>query len=966
SLVRARPLRPGPVVGSSTTDFLFRWQDLNLDGIGGNNDFFDFTIRATTGTSVDVNFNGQGLAVIGNGSGSLDPGDVLTFEIINIQLSPSTIGSVTFDGFTGAGFFASASAGDGNSTTATASGDVNGNNVVVNLSGTGYTFDTTPIDFGSPAASVVFDNAVKTPGTATPTPFARHFDLQFSYSGSSGSGLPPHGITLDPENEDLDSNGLADLWEALYGAHGVDADADSDGDGLSNRKESGFGTDPFDPNSTVDFAISKMNDTTATVEWSFLSSRPGQLQSTTDLGATDPWGPHAGAPYIDGGMRKLNVDTTGSDTFFRLMPMSEDLDSDGIADHLEPALGFTSNPGDADSAFQSQSYDTTGNGIPDTTISGDLAAYNEIYRVPEAGTALTRAQAARLLLQTSFGPSDMALVDYVASIGPEAWIDEQIAVTPTHHQDYIEAIKADFDAPPADNWTDPALSGYYINGGGGGNPFVSGTNYDTAWLRASMAGNDQLRQRVAFALSQILVASRRGMLFHQVRTTANYYDMFVDQAFGNFEDLLLDVSLHPFMGHWLSHIGNQKADIPNGIYPDENYAREIMQLFSIGLWELYPDGTRVLDGNGEPIETYDTTDITNVAEVFTGVNFNETNFGQWGWRDDGDSANQYMITPMKLFGSHHDFTAKNIPNGIQMSGGQPVLDIDGNPMRVYHQIPARSQSDANALQDVEDCVNVLVNHPNCGPFICRQLIQFLVSSNPSPAYVERVANVFKDNGSGVTGDLEAVVKAILLDDEARNPQQHLETPYFGHLREPVIRMVHLGRMLEIDDHDDLIWWFFEDYFANIALQEPMYSPSVFNFYRPDYSLFGQLSDNNLDSPAFGIVNSYTAISFPNYLWRMCEIGLRFYSGNPIWYDGKDFPPDLSNLEAIAGSIPDLLDHLSILYCGGTLGAESRATITAALQSVESDGSISAANKNLEKARLGAYLVLMSPEGTCTK
>ena len=787
-------------------------------------------------------------------------------------------------------------------------------------------------------------------------------------SSAPPSGLPPHGITLKPTAQDLDGNGLPDVWEALYGAKGVSPIADSDGDGVTNQNEGFAGTDPFDPQDALKSSIKSTGTSEAEVAWTALSQRKGQLESSTDLGISTGWLPHPGSPSLAAGEWKLTVPTPAPTRFFRVRAAEDDSDTDGVPDWIESVLGFSTSG--ANSASQPISYDTNNDQIPDTTLTGDLAAFNEIYRQSEVGKSLTRAQAARLLIQTTFGPSDMSQVQYVASIGAEAWIDEQIAAPPTLHQTYIESIKADFAAEPANAWTDPALSGYYINGGAP--PFVSGLNYNTAWIRATMAGEDQLRQRVAFALSQILVASRRGELFHQVRATANYYDMFVSQAFGNFGDLLLDVSMHPFMGHWLSHIGNQKAadtsDPPDGVadlFPDENYAREIMQLFSIGLWELYPNGTRILDGNGEPIETYNTTDITNVAKVFTGIDFNANSFGN-GWKDDGDSTSKYMTTAMKAYSSHHDFTIKNIPIGIQMSGGLPVLDAMGKPTRLYHTIPARSASNENAQLDVEDCVNALVNHPNTAPFVSRQLIQFLVSSNPSPEYIARVSAVFTNNGSGVTGDLQAVVKAILLDDEARNPLEHLKTPYFGHLREPLIRLVHLGRMLELDDHDELLFWSFSDYFANLSLQEPMYSPSVFNYYRPDYSLFGNLSDNNLDSPAFGIVNSYTAISFPNYLWRMCEIGLKHHSNSNSWYDGKDFPPDLSNLAAIAGDIPNLLDHLSILYCGGTLSAQSRATITTALQNVETNGSISAANKNTEKARLAAYLVLMSPEGACTK
>lgn len=753
----------------------------------------------------------------------------------------------------------------------------------------------------------------------------------------------PHGITTDPENADLDGSGLPDFWEGLYGAHGIAPEADSDGDGFNNLEESEFGTDPFDPYSLIRIGMSLKDADTATVAWTDLHDRPGSLESSDNLGDPDAWQPQDGTSYLEAGSRKLDIATETIDRrFYRIRSASSDDDNDGVADWMEALIGFSDTP---DSVYQAQSYDTDGDGNPDVSVPGDLAAYNEIYRVPEEGETLTRAQAARLLIQTTFGPGDMGLVDYVASIGPEAWIDEQIAQPASLHQPYIDAIKVDLQAAPQFEWTDPSLSGYQINGGGGQDPYVGGPNYKTTWMRASLSGPDQLRQRVAWALSQILVASRAGAgLPNQPRATAHYYDNFVTHAFGNFEEILLNVSMHPYMGTYLSHIGNQKADPENGRFPDENYAREIMQLFSIGLWELNQDGTRKLDSQGEPIATYDNNDITNVAEVFTGVNFPSNSFGG-GWRDDGDSTNQWMLKPMKIFASHHDWTEKNIPIGVDESGN-----------RLYHTIPANPSGDDDAgFAEVETVVGQLIRHPNCAPFIGRQLIQFLVTSNPSPAYVERVAAVFVDNGAGVTGDMEAIVKAILLDEEARNPLIHLGTSYFGHFREPTLRTVHLGRVLKLDRHEDLLWWDW-GYYEEQSLQEPMRSPSVFNYYRPDFRLFGTLAENELDSPGLGIVNSYSSISFTNYLWEVCEDGFNFPHGNS-WVNNKTFPVDLSDYIALADDIPALLDHLSILFCAGTLGANSRAIVTNVLE----------AETNLtERARLAVFLVLISPEGTCLK
>lgn len=757
--------------------------------------------------------------------------------------------------------------------------------------------------------------------------------------------LPPHGITTSPETFDGNLNGLPDIWEALYRAESLNPTDDSDGDGMNNLLESRFGTDPFDPNRRMKFKITENSDISAMLTWSDLSNRVGILETSADLGVTDPWTTVSGTPIKSNGEYKLVIPTSIQNQYFRIRSTSPDADNDQVPDWIEPLIGFSSAADDTDSVLQARSYDTDGDGAADISVSGDLAAFNEIYRFPEDGKTLTRAQAARLLLQTTFGPADMNQVDYVAGIGAETWLDEQIAQPASLTEPYIVDLKVDLLSAPQNNWTDNNLSGYFINNQGQSNAFVSGVNYTTSWARSTMRGPDQLRQRTAFALSQILVASRgAAMLANQVRSTARYYDLMIENAFGNFEDLLLKVSLSPYMGHFLSHLGNQKEDVAAGRFPDENYAREIMQLFTIGLWELNPDGTRKLDTNGEPIPTYSNDDITNLARVFTGVNYESSNFGG-GWRDDGDSSGNYMTTPMKIFASHHDFTQKRIPIGV-----------DGNGNRLYHIIPANpGGNNAAAMAEVETVVHQLVRHPNTAPFICRQLIQFLVTSNPTPAYVQRVASVFQNNGSGEVGDLESVIRAIILDDEARNPLQHLKTKHFGHFREPTLRTIHLARMLKIDQYPNLLWWDW-GYYSEQSLQEPMNAPTVFNFYRPDFRLPGDLAARQLDSPGLGIVNSFSSVSFTNFLWRITLDGFDMVHGDQ-WYDGKTFPADYSGLLPMANDIPTLLDHLSILYCAGTLGAESRSTIANVLQS-EPDLT--------DRVRLAAFLVLISPEGTCLK
>ncbi|MEM9236794.1 MAG: DUF1800 family protein, partial [Verrucomicrobiota bacterium] len=453
-------------------------------------------------------------------------------------------------------------------------------------------------------------------------------------------GLQGHGLTTNPSGQDLDGNGLPDVWEGLYGAHDIDPNADSDGDGSSNANEAGAGTNPFDPFDALKARIESNGSDQVKVMWPILNGRPGQLETTTTPGDPGSWIDQSGTPTQALDDWQLSLSSSEAFRFFRVRSTEEDGDLDGVPDWLEELFGFSTSS--SASVSEPISYDTDDNGSLDTTLTGDLAAFNEIYRRSEAGTRPTRAQAARLLLQASFGAASMSEIDDVAALGEEAWINDQIALPPTLTKPYILAIKGDFDGSNPDS----SVSGYASN-----TSFVFGVNYPTAWARAAINGDDQLRQRVAWALSQIVVTSRAAaMLANQPEAVAHYYDILINNAFGNYEDILLEASLSPLMGHYLSHIGNRVADPLSGRFPDENYAREIMQLFTIGLWQLNMDGTQVLDTFGEPVPTYGNPAITELARVFTGTNYAAGSFGG-GYRDDGF----YMTTPMTVFASEHDF-----------------------------------------------------------------------------------------------------------------------------------------------------------------------------------------------------------------------------------------------------------------------------------------------------------------------
>jgi uncharacterized protein (DUF1800 family) len=461
------------------------------------------------------------------------------------------------------------------------------------------------------------------------------------------------------------------------------------------------------------------------------------------------------------------------------------------------------------------------------TVAGDYSAFVEQYRGGPAPTgALSRAQAARLLQQASFGPT-LRSIATVQSLGFAAWISNQINQQPMSlHRPYIEQIYADYFGPRTD------LTYSYAEE----SRLIRGQNCPTPFARAALSGPDQLRQRVAFALSQIFVASRRDPgLENKPLAMTDYYDIFVRHAFGNFSDVLSEVTWHPVMGRYLSHLGNQRARPDINQFPDENFAREVQQLFTIGLWELYPDGTRKLDGNLQPIPTYTTRHVTEFARVFTGLWLGGQRWGSGGWTDD-----DYAV-PMQMWVEKHDFEAKSLLRGVTL--------------------PARAPTLANARRDVEDALRCLFEHPNVGPFIGRQLIQFLVTSNPSTGYVQRVAAVFDDNGAGKRGDLGAVVTALLLDEEARDARYFLGNPAFGRLKEPVQRALALARVGRLDRHANLQWWNWSAFY-NAAFQEPTFSPSVFNFYRPDYQPPGLLTQRAWPGRPFKLPTATPASPFP--------------------------------------------------------------------------------------------------------
>lgn len=424
-----------------------------------------------------------------------------------------------------------------------------------------------------------------------------------------------------------------------------------------------------------------------------------------------------------------------------------------------------------------------------------------------------------------------------------------------------------------------------------------------------LSGPDMMRKRIALALSEFFVTSLASAEFTwRAHAYASWWDTLMRHAFGNYRQLLEDVTLHPAMGYFLNTKGNQKENASTGRVPDENYAREVMQLFTIGVYELNLDGTPRTSG-GVPVESYTQADVTGLARVFTGYDFDTSD----GVRHPVDS---YTIESKAFAGKRMSFNANRHSNLEARFLGTTV--------------PANTPG-ASALRMALD---TLFNHPNAGPFFARQMIQRLVTSHPSPAYVARVAARFNDNGAGVRGDLKAVWVAILLDDEARGPAS-LASSTFGKLREPMLRFIQWARTFGVTSAAGS-WKIFELNNAATQLgQSPLRSPSVFNFFRPGYVPPGTaLSASGATAPEFQLVNESTVGSYLNFMQGVIERGINCPEpGVPqaAWTNyAYDVQANYSRELALVADATALVNHVCLVLAAGQISSTSRATMVSAL------------------------------------
>ncbi|MBN8508085.1 MAG: DUF1800 domain-containing protein [Burkholderiales bacterium] len=556
-----------------------------------------------------------------------------------------------------------------------------------------------------------------------------------------------------------------------------------------------------------------------------------------------------------------------------------------------------------------------GGGEGDATTEGPSGTGAQLV----AEMPQSRADAARFLTQATFGPTD-ADVDRVMAIGYAAWIDEQLGRPASGHRAYWEAANAAIKAANA--------------GSSAGQDQV----LESFW-KSAVAGDDQLRQRAAYALSQIFVISMQdGGVGNDPRAVAAWLDMLATQGLGKYRDLLEAVSRHPLMGVYLSHLRNQKADPRTGRVPDENYAREVMQLFSIGLVELNADGTARVGSDGRPLATYGPADIAGLAKVFTGwswacADWPDNGCFSWG-STNGDTDPDRAFKSMLGYPQYHSAEEKKFLGAT---------------------VPAQSPADPQA--SLRLALDTLAAHPNVGPFIGRQLIQRLVTSNPSPQYVAAVGAAF--NASG--GDMAAMLKTVLMHPEARRSGGHA-----GKVREPVLRLSAFLRAFGFKSDSGGYKVGNTDSAASALGQAPLRSPSVFNFYRPGYVPPGTESGAlGLAVPELQIAHETSAAGYVNYMRDSVA------SGVGQWNSGtsrRDLQGDFSAELGLAEQVPALVDRLDAKLFPGGMPEALKAEIVGAVEKIaipapKADGSNARQVNDARRARVNAaiFLAVVSPE-----
>ena len=543
--------------------------------------------------------------------------------------------------------------------------------------------------------------------------------------------------------------------------------------------------------------------------------------------------------------------------------------------------------------------------------------------------------ASRFLSHATLGAT-IEEIEEVSKVGIDNWIDDQYIMPVTNYTDPTVEILFELYERCKDKLGDECEDDFVPN------PVM----WRYAWWHNTMHGQDKLRQRVAMALSEILVVSDQSDLGNIPHGIGFYYDILMRNAFGNYKTLLTDMTLSPAMGFYLSHMNNPKSIPMLNIRPDENYAREFMQLFTIGLYELNQNGTRKINlSDGKWIPTYDNDDIKELAKVFTGLSGAE-------WQDDADNRpvvfgrNHFrysFITPMKMYEDWHEQGEKRLIGDKIIADGQ------------------------TGMEDIEQTIEHIFNHENVGPFLATRLIQRLVKSNPSAEYVKRIATVFNNNGQGERGDLRAVIKSILTDDEAMDCYR-IDHKSNGMLRTPMLRYTQMMLGLKAVTKSEWFWnssYFFQEQ----TEQHVLSSPTVFNFYTPDYVPDADFADNNMVGPEFQILNSSTSSNYIN--WMLLALN-RDYLFDRFDFEFPDllnetffimYTDDVDSYKAefsdeywlgLASAPEQYIDYLDILLTNGQLSIDKKERLINAMKRKDIFNTKEAANYAL-------FMIMIDPD-----
>ena len=501
--------------------------------------------------------------------------------------------------------------------------------------------------------------------------------------------------------------------------------------------------------------------------------------------------------------------------------------------------------------------------------------------MPSAPVLRDRADAVRFLHQATFGPREEE-VDTLWDEGVETWFSGQLTMEPHNYLDAWRVIADEFgdiDEGPNVNFMQLTHESFMYN---------------------ALYSPDQLRQRMTYALSQLFVITERFDFGGHDQLILGYVDTLHNGAFGNFRDLFRDVTLHPAMGMFLAMLGNSKADPEKNIRPDENFAREAMQLFSVGLQMLNQDGTPVIDEEGEPVQTYTPVDVQNYAAALTGWYFAGVESYRFG--DTFHAIEHSLRTqPMAPYDDYHQKTQKKLLRNYYVPAGQ------------------------SAEQSLDTVVDSLFFHPNLAPFVSRHLIKSFVTSNPSPEYIARVSAVFNSDEQGERGNLGSVLQAILFDSEARLPIQEQSESY-GRVKDPLLKYLNIVRFLNLDS-------FVEGTHRHLGRrpsQTFLAAPSVFNFFSPNHTPNKEFAERDLVAPELQIITADTIVSdasqfaYMNSRYHYLAYNSDAPEEDKQYWDTVDFDPLLAVLEA--EGLTGVIDYLDIYLAQGRLTTDFKETL----------------------------------------